>query len=259
MRDDFDKGTLDTLAKRVGVRCSNPACKQLTTGPRTDSAHIVNIGVGAHITAASPGGPRFDPALSAAERRSADNGIWLCQNHGKLVDNDDARYTVEVLRDWKRRAEAAALVEVEGGPAGRVPDLSAEIEISFREEGLGKDRHDYRLEVKLRNLGTEPLGEFHIDLEFPARVIERPRDHNLYVPERSSRDVALFRVHSRQQLRDIYPGDTTTVMTLDYYMDDKLYFAEGVNVRQQPVRATLYRRGCQPLSVERLFDEFEVF
>src|SRR4051812_35713863 len=100
-RDDFSKYMLDILAKRVGVRCSNPACRKLTTGPRTDSTRIVNIGVGAHITAASPGGPRFDPMLSNEERQSAENGIWLCQNCAKLVDNDPTRYPVDILRQWK--------------------------------------------------------------------------------------------------------------------------------------------------------------
>jgi hypothetical protein len=77
MRDDFAQQTLDTLAKRVGVRCSNPGCRKLTTGPRTDTSRIINIGVAAHITAASPGGPRFATDLSTEERRSPDNGIWL--------------------------------------------------------------------------------------------------------------------------------------------------------------------------------------
>lgn len=59
MRDDFSKLTLDILAKRVGIRCSNAGCRKLTTGPRNESSQIINIGVGAHITAATPGGPRF--------------------------------------------------------------------------------------------------------------------------------------------------------------------------------------------------------
>jgi hypothetical protein len=60
----------------------------------------------AHITAASPGGPRYDPSLTPEARSGADNGIWLCHNHGKLVDNDRKRFTVEVLRRWKADAEA---------------------------------------------------------------------------------------------------------------------------------------------------------
>ena len=126
VRDDFSQQTLDILAKRVGVRCSNSGCRKLTTGPRSDSSRIINIGVGAHITAAAEEGPRFDPNLSNTDRRSPENGIWLCQNCAKLVDNDLTRYTVEQLRDWKNRAETSALSEVEGvAPA----DMGSGLEI----------------------------------------------------------------------------------------------------------------------------------
>jgi hypothetical protein len=68
----------------------------------------VNIGVAAHITAAALGGPRFDPSLTPRQRCSASNGIWLCQNDGKLVDNDEQQYPVALLRQWKADAEATA-------------------------------------------------------------------------------------------------------------------------------------------------------
>ena len=114
MRDDFDAKTKETLARRVGYRCSNPDCGKLTSGPQEDPAKAVNIGVAAHITAASEGGPRYDPSLSPEERRSVDNGLWLCQNCAKLIDSDLQRYGVELLREWKRQAEQRALDEVVG-------------------------------------------------------------------------------------------------------------------------------------------------
>jgi len=114
MRDDFDVKTIETLAKRVGYRCSNPSCRKATSGPRSDPEKVLNIGVAAHITAASEDGPRYNTKLTAKGRSSIDNGIWLCQSCAKLVDNDVERYTVEVLREWKRRAEEAALRAVEG-------------------------------------------------------------------------------------------------------------------------------------------------
>jgi hypothetical protein len=113
VRDDFPNAVLETLAKRVGYRCSNPACRKLTSGPHTDETKALNVGVGAHITAASPGGPRYDPSLSAEQRRSADNGIWLCQTCGKLVDNDEVRYPKKLLVEWKQQAEQDALREIE--------------------------------------------------------------------------------------------------------------------------------------------------
>ena len=113
MRDEFDNQTKEVLARRVGYRCSNPNCRKLTSGPQEDPTKAVNIGVAAHITAASQGGPRYDARLSSEERKSIDNGIWLCQNCAKLVDNDEQRYTADLLLKWKKLSEQAALLEVE--------------------------------------------------------------------------------------------------------------------------------------------------
>jgi len=52
--------------------------------PRADSRSVlrrgesITTGVTAHICDAAPGGPRFDPNMTVAQRRHYDNGIWLC-------------------------------------------------------------------------------------------------------------------------------------------------------------------------------------
>jgi hypothetical protein len=76
------------------------------------------VGVAAHISAASPGGPRYNPSLTAAERIDPNNAIWLCQNCAKLVDNDVARYSVGLLKKWKRDAENMALLAIGKNLAG---------------------------------------------------------------------------------------------------------------------------------------------
>jgi hypothetical protein len=68
----------------------------------------VNVGVAAHITAASPGGKRYDPCLSPEQRKHPNNAIWLCQYCAKLIDSDELRFTVSVLHGWKSAAEAEA-------------------------------------------------------------------------------------------------------------------------------------------------------
>jgi len=75
VRDDFSAKTIRTLAARVGYHCSNPACVRSTSGPALDHERTVNIGVGAHITAAAEGGKRYDPNMSPTERSSGANGI----------------------------------------------------------------------------------------------------------------------------------------------------------------------------------------
>ena len=114
-RDDFSKPVKEALAKRVGCRCSNPSCRKLTSGPHKDPKKSVNIGVAAHITAAAPEGPRYTDNLSSEERSAIENGIWLCQNCGKLIDSDEQKYPVALLLEWKRDAEQRASSEVENG------------------------------------------------------------------------------------------------------------------------------------------------
>lgn len=70
------------------------------------------LGVAAHICAASPGGPRYDAAQTTEERRTKENGIWLCQNCGRLVDADPNSFPVEKLTKWKRDAQAQAFREL---------------------------------------------------------------------------------------------------------------------------------------------------
>jgi hypothetical protein len=112
MRDDFTEEVKRTLAARVGYCCSNPDCRAQTTGPQDDPAKAVSVGVAAHITGAAAGGPRYEPSLSPEQRRCFDNGIWLCQNCAKLVDNDVNRFSERLLRAWKDVAEDRARIAV---------------------------------------------------------------------------------------------------------------------------------------------------
>jgi hypothetical protein len=113
MRHDFNMRTKDTLARRAGMRCSRPTCRQPTSGPHTEVEKSINIGVAAHIKAASSGGPRYDRRLSISQRKSITNGIWLCQNCAKLVDNDYSAFTAKELLRWKHLAERAARLDIE--------------------------------------------------------------------------------------------------------------------------------------------------
>jgi hypothetical protein len=107
-RDDFRQRTIDALGKRVAYLCSNPGCRIQTVGPAQGHDGAVIVGVAAHITAAAPGGPRYDPSLTPEQRRHQSNGIWLCEIHGKQIDADEVHFTVETLRAWKRAAESEA-------------------------------------------------------------------------------------------------------------------------------------------------------
>lgn len=117
-RDDFTMKVKNTLAKRVGYRCSNPMCRKLTIGPKKGDDGAMMDGIAAHITAAAQGGPRYCPILTAEERSSIDNGIWLCSKCSILIDRDVKEYTVDVLKQWKAQAEKYASDELIGLKTG---------------------------------------------------------------------------------------------------------------------------------------------
>src|SRR5437867_2500959 len=109
-RDDFSAKVRQLLAERAGHRCS--ICGKPTIGPASTPELSVSDGVAAHITAASPDGPRYDASLSPEQRRTSENGIWVCTKHGREIDSDTPAYSVAGLRGLKKiREEMARKVE----------------------------------------------------------------------------------------------------------------------------------------------------
>lgn len=150
MRDEFSTTVKDLLAKRVAQRCSNPGCRKPTSGPQEDPSKAINLGVAAHIAAAAPGGPRYDAAMAPDQRSAIGNGIWLCQNCAKLIDNDAAEYTNDVVPAWRSLAEATAKRDLELGrdsgadapfvPLERqMPALLAEIRKDLADDPLARE------------------------------------------------------------------------------------------------------------------------
>lgn len=140
MRDDFSEEVKRTLANRVSNDCSNPDCQSPTSGPQLDSTKALNIGVAAHITAASQGGPRYNPSLTPEQRCQSNNGIWLCQNCAKLVDNDPSQFPEELLRAWKVIAEHRAHTSI-GKTGTHVRGHESESQKLMRKILEWKDKH----------------------------------------------------------------------------------------------------------------------
>jgi hypothetical protein len=163
-RHDFSMSVLRSIAEQVGYLCSNPGCGAPTRGP-SKAKGASNVGVGAHITAAAAGGPRYDGSLTKAERTSADNAIWLCARCGRLVDNDTATYTKDGLLDWKTQAIRRAHRALETGKTPR-PGPSkrarAHDEARFREsESLMSEQQLMRF---VKDLDDD---SFHMDVDDP--------------------------------------------------------------------------------------------
>src|SRR4051812_24859728 len=108
MRDNFSARVIRDLERRVDGKWFDPHHRVPTSGPTGALEHSVNIGVAAHICAAAPGGPRYEPKMTPRERSSIGNGIWLCQNCASLIDRDTRTYTISVLKRWTALAEIRA-------------------------------------------------------------------------------------------------------------------------------------------------------
>lgn len=124
-RDNFSPHIVVALRDRVNGVCSNPNCGCVTTGPNAEPAKATRIGVAAHISAAAPGGPRYDATLTAMERSAAENGIWLCQNCARRIDADWREFDVALLLNWKHLAESRANTSL-GKPQASSPNFPSE-------------------------------------------------------------------------------------------------------------------------------------
>ena len=126
VRDEFTRATRDRIAKLAGWRCSFPGCGVETVGANSDGTDVINIGTAAHICAASPGGPRYNSAMTPEQRRSETNGVWMCRDHGKAIDAADPQFSVAKLHEWKRAAEIESMRRVLRGdlaPVSGEPNL----------------------------------------------------------------------------------------------------------------------------------------
>lgn len=191
MRENFSKKTKEILARRVGFQCSNPKCRKPTSGPDSTDSGVINIGVAAHIAAASEGGPRFDPALKPEERAAEANGLWLCQNCAKLIDSDPAKYTKEVLLDWKETAEHWAAAGIQGTAASATSASEHSIKFIAEDWSMWRDRgnlpHDpfididcwsrgdvrYSVRLRLKNNLThkEVLHRFRMEFKNDSEIV----------------------------------------------------------------------------------------
>ncbi|NVK53356.1 MAG: hypothetical protein HWD85_10520 [Flavobacteriaceae bacterium] len=101
MIPDFNKKTVETLAKRAAHECSNPDCRVSTIGPNSESDKSTSIGEAAHIYGARPNSKRFLKRMTDSSRAEITNSIWLCRNCHKLIDTDENKYPSEILFKWR--------------------------------------------------------------------------------------------------------------------------------------------------------------
>lgn len=103
----------------------------------------MNVGIAAHITAASEGFARYDARMSSAERKAPDNGIWLCSDDAHQIDHDEKAFPVELLHKWKAEAEDRAFEQLLTGGRARVEPMGTALVDEFadlrRQLGIARD------------------------------------------------------------------------------------------------------------------------
>jgi energy-coupling factor transporter ATP-binding protein EcfA2 len=181
-RAEFSAATRKILAERAGYQCSVLNCGRSTVGPGQGRA-VVNIGMAAHIYAASPGGPRGTGGLSAAERSEPENGIWCCYIHGKAIDSNagDGFSAIE-LKAWKRLHEARKSAEIFGLPQvnlGLVESISVNSAPAASLSGK-------KFELGMRNIitgdngsGKTVLTRLIASVAYPNHIAEMSRHRNV--------------------------------------------------------------------------------
>lgn len=223
--DDFTAATKRLIAARSGYLCAFPDCFAPTAGPAHDGSSV-NLGEAAHIAAAQPNGPRYDPNMTSEERQDAENGIWMCRTHAALIDRDVEQFTVDKLKDLKYEAEDRAQKLI-GRPVGCAVGRLANVSPAVR---LGAE------------VGVQVNGQYipHTNIVDPERDNEKLTWFvNAFVIQFSivkranlthvSVDHLLVTVHETKEIPDYQP------ILMVYPAEADLYFVEiDKNANQTP-------------------------
>jgi hypothetical protein len=104
-------------------------------------------------------------------------------------------------------------------PAWQAPETlpdarRLDIALEYEKNNITQDRHDYQLVVLLTNKGSQPVDDWHVDIEFPTALLEHPEKDPYFVGPRSTGALTLFRITQFDHGRKIFPGDTLRVINI---------------------------------------------
>ncbi|WP_135213170.1 sensor histidine kinase [Vitreimonas flagellata] len=154
MRDEFSPQVRRLLEQRAGHRCSFPGCDAETSGPSKEPQGVAKTGMACHIFSASggPGARRVNANLTPQERAAYENGIWLCNTHGTLIDRDEVRFSAPLLCQWRDAAVRRAAIRQASGSVS-----NAEF-----------DLFEHEITVTHSNLQETTVGQGFIDAGAPV-------------------------------------------------------------------------------------------
>nr|WP_197463074.1 hypothetical protein [Gluconobacter thailandicus] len=97
--------TQKILWGRAAARCSMPECRRQLVEDISETDDPTLVGENCHIVAEKDGGPRSDPTMSVDDRNRYANLTLLCNVHHKIIDDNEAVWTVDRLKDLKAEHE----------------------------------------------------------------------------------------------------------------------------------------------------------
>ena len=139
----FKRKDIDTLAKRASYLCSNPDCQAPTVGPNSDAQKSTIIGEAAHIHDANMGSARYEPLLAEPMVSEITNGIWLCRNCHREVDQNPELYSGELLHKWRLKHEENVTFRL-GSKSNKLRESLLESELSEFSQYPGRIRRIVR-------------------------------------------------------------------------------------------------------------------
>jgi hypothetical protein len=122
--------------------------------------------------------------------------------------------------------------------------------IEYERVEINPHRHVYRLVVFIKNIGNSVIEKFHVDLEFPTALIDNPKDHPLFIQDRSNERVSFFRYTSKNYGNPLYPGDAIRAFNLLYIVDEEIYW-DKQSILKEAARASFYIEGKKPRIIEK--------
>ena len=133
-----------------------------------------------------------------------------------------------------------------------------DLALTYEKKNITQERHDYQLVVLLTNSGSQPVDDWHIDIEFPTALLEHPEQDRHFVGFRSNNTHSFFRVKQYDHGTVLFPGDTLRALAIDYFVDNESY-RQSHNLFERTVRATLYSKGIKPKVAEKPISELQMF
>lgn len=211
-RDDFSSKVVEEIAKRAAFICSNPDCRALTVAPTDFTENIFTyIGQAAHITAAAPGGPRYDSAMNSEERKSISNAIFLCSNCATAVDkNNGIGFSVETLREWKSthdqwvRSNLNKSIPTSAQPAINIVSIGQQGGVTAHTVNIGAAKQKLTENARLQILRKLE----NVDASAPVTVVTNASDTASYGIAREVREILHqkgFNSRVGQTMGSVYP------------------------------------------------------